>query len=87
MPKLQLTTEGLAKHIFKERRSEVFNPVYAKLFDVIVLRIKENSHDLAISEMGRHSLNFEDDAEKSDLVLELQQLMYEKLVEDLRIEI
>lgn len=87
MPKLQLTTERFGKHIFKERRFEVFNSVYDKLFDEVVLTIKENSHDLAVSEMGRYSLKFENEAEKSDLILELQQLLYEELARKIKIEL
>jgi len=79
MGNLFLSTEELAKYVFKKRRLEVFNSVYNKLFEDVVLSIKEQAHDLVISEIKNHSLEFVSEEEESDFIIKLQQLMHEEL--------
>ena len=87
MPQLELNIEELAQHIFKKRRLEVFNPVYDKLFEDIEVAVKEQANDLALSEMKYHSIEFNKEAEKSELIITLQQLMYEELAKSLRVDL
>lgn len=87
MGKLFLSTEELAEYVFKKRRIEVFNPVYNKLFDDVVLSIKEQAHDLTTSAIKTHSIDFDNEAEESAFIIALQQLMHEELSRKLIIEL
>jgi len=87
MPQLELNIEELAQHIFKKRRLEVFNPVYDKLFEDIEVAVKEQANDLALSEMKYHLIDFSKEAEKTELLIELQQIITEELIRRLRIDL
>ena len=87
MPQLELNIEELAQHIFKKRRLEVFDPVYDKLFEDIEVAVKEQANDLALSEMKYHLIDFSKEAEKTELLIELQQIITEELIRRLRVDL
>jgi len=87
MPQLELNIEELAQHIFKKRRLEVFNPVYDKLFEDIEVAVKEQANDLALSEMKYHLIEFNNESERTELLIAVQQIITEELIKLLRIDL
>ena len=84
MAQLEIIIKDVAQYIFKHRDLTLVDGVYDKLLEEIISMLREKSLDLAIDEMTRRPIKFDDNSDKSEFTLELQQKMYGELVRNLR---